>query len=135
MAIKLLGSKFTKVSAFRDPEFSGTLNMNQNINIKKIDKYKSEFSKQESLKINYSYIIDYKELGKIEIEGILFIGGDNKLQKELLKNWTDKNYNTPEQVAIMNLIIQKASVKALVLEEELSLPVHFKLPSLQPKKE
>ncbi len=135
MVMKLLGSKYIKIFAQINPDFSGKLNMNQNINIKKIEKYKPDLSKQDSLRIEYIYTIDYKELGKIEIEGILFIGGDSKIQKDLLKSWNEKDHNTPEQIAVMNLIIQKASIKAVEIEEELSLPIHFKLPSLQPKTE
>jgi hypothetical protein len=130
--IKLIGSKFTKVIAERKPEFSGKLSMDQNIKIVDIDKAKDT---KDTIKVSYNFTVDYKELGKVEVEGVLFISGDQKTIKILLKQWKDKTLDTPEYIAITNVIIQKASIKAIELEEEMGLPIHFRLPTLAPKKE
>ena len=39
-----------------------------------------------------------------------------------------------EHAHITNMIIQKASIKAFELEEELGLPIHISLPQMQIKK-
>jgi hypothetical protein len=79
------------------------------------------------------FTIDYADLGKEEIEGILFVGMDSKLMKEIIRSYESKKFDTSELLTIMNLIIQKASIRAFAIEEELQLPIHIKLPSLSPK--
>jgi hypothetical protein len=133
MNIKLLGSKITKFSGYKDPLFSGQFKLETNINLKSIELNLND-KKYDSLKVFANYSINYEKLGKIEIEGILFLNGDKKDLKLLLDLFNKKKYNTPEMVNLMNLIMQKFSIKAFEIEEELGLPIHLKLPSLQTKK-
>ena len=128
--LKLIGSKLVKINAERNPEFNGKLEIKTNIKINSLEKTKEI---KDTLKLSYNFEIDYNELGKILIEGILFLSGDSKTIKELIKTQKDKKYNTPENIMLTNLIIQKASIKAFELEEELNLPVHIKLPTLSIK--
>lgn len=130
MNLKLAGSKFTKISAERNTEFNGKLEIKTNIKIISLEKHKET---KDILKLLYNFEINYNELGRILIEGILFLSGGSKTIKELLKIQKDKKYESPEYVAITNLIIQKASIKAFELEEELGLPIHIKLPTLSIK--
>ena len=130
--LKLAGSRFTKIDAERNDSFSGKLEMATNIKITSIEKIKES---KDALKVSYLFEVDYKELGKIIIGGNLFLSSDSKTSKEIIKTHKDKKYETPEIMAITNLIIQKASIKAFELEEELSLPIHIKLPSLSVKKD
>lgn len=130
--LKLAGSKLTKVSAERKPEFDGKIEMKTNIKIDSLEKVKEA---KDAVELKYVFDVDYAELGKIVVEGSLFLSGDAKTIKDLLKNQKDKKFDTPEYVAITNLIIQKSSIRAFELEEELGLPIHIKLPTLSLKKE
>jgi len=132
--IKLVGIYFTKLLAERNPDFKGKLEILPGINISSIDKFKPDQSKQELLKVSFDMGIDYKEFGKISVRGELFLSADPKTFKEILSDWKDKNHSSDTQVAIMNLIMQKASIKALLLEEEVGLPPHINLPVLRPSK-
>lgn len=128
--LKLAGSRFTKLNAERNTEFSGKLEMKTNIKIISMEKVKDT---KDAVKVEYGFIVDYIELGKVEIEGMLFLSCDTKTVKEMLKNNKNKKHDTPESIAITNLIIKKASIKAFELEEELGLPIHIKLPTLSLK--
>ena len=128
--LRLTGAKLTKINAERNPEFSGKLEIKTNIKVNSLEKIKDT---KDTIKVLYDFEIDYGELGKILIEGILFLSSDAKTIKELLKIQKDKKYNSPEYITITNLIIQKASIKAFEIEEELSLPIHIKLPALSVK--
>jgi hypothetical protein len=129
--LKLIGSKIIKIEAERNTEFSGELQIKTNIKINSFEKIKEI---KDSLKILYDFEVNYGKLGTIKIKGHLFLSGEQKIIKELLKIQKNKEYNSPEYIKISNLIIQKASIKALELEEELNLPIHVKLPTLSPKK-
>ncbi len=132
--MKFLGLKYTKISVKKNPNFDGKITMNQNIKINSIEDYKQLDRKEESIKVSYKFEVSYGDLGNIELEGILFLAMDSKLQKQILKDFESKKADTEENVLIMNLIIQKSSIKAMELEEEMNLPIHVKLPSLQFKK-
>ena len=80
--LKLIGSRFTKIIAERKPEFSGKLEMKTNIKINSIEKVKDS---KDTVKTTYTFEIDYTELGKVSIEGSLFLSGDSKSIKEILK--------------------------------------------------
>jgi hypothetical protein len=131
--LTLLSSRLTKVSGNRNLDFSGKISMNQNIKIDNMEKFKPTNSKTESIKVAYSFEIDYTDLGKVEIEGVLFLGMDSKTIKVILDEYKNKKFDSAEQIAIMNIIIQKASIRAFEIEEELGLPIHIKLPQLAPK--
>jgi hypothetical protein len=128
--IKLIDSKFIEIEAKRDPNFSGKLELKTNIKIISVEK--TEKSK-EMLKINYIFEADYKDLGKIKLNGLLFLNTDTKTVKKIIKNKEENDYSSEEFIIITNTIIQKASIKAFELEEELNLPIHIKLPSLSIK--
>jgi hypothetical protein len=130
--LKLIGSKLTKIETERNQDYSGKLEIKTNVKINSIEKIKEQ---KDTVKVSYNFEINYNELGKVLIEGNLFILGDSKTIKEVLKIQKEKKYEAPEYIAISNMIIQKASIRAFELEEELGLPIHVKLPVLSIKKE
>lgn len=128
--IKLVGFKYTKLLVERNEENKGELKITPNINIQSIEKVKSE-SKQEILQINFQFGIDYSSLGKIDLHGKLFLAADTKIVKDALEGWKNKNLDSKINLVILNIIMQKASIKALQLEEEMNFPPHIQLPRLQ----
>lgn len=131
--MKLLTLKYVKIDAQRDIEYSGKIEVKQNIKIKSIERYKSINSREESVKVIYNFEVNYGDLGHVIIEGLMFLSMDVKTQKNLIKNYENKKMDEPENITLMNIIIQKTSIKAITLEEEMSLPIHIKLPSIQLK--
>ena len=131
--LTLMSSRLIKVVGNRNMDFSGKISMNQNIKISEMEKFKPVDAKIESLKVVYSFEIDYGDLGSVEIGGILFIGTDSKTLKKILEEYKNKKFDSTEHVNIMNFVIQKASLKAFEIEEELGLPIHIRLPQLSPK--
>jgi len=124
-SLKLLAARFTKVSATRKEDYEGKLSMKTNI---KITSIKETEDSNDAVKVSYTFEVDYKEVGSIEIIGYIFVGAEKKTVKELVKSWEKKEFNSPEHAAITNIILQKSSIKAFELEEELGLPIHIKLP-------
>lgn len=129
--IKLGAFKFLKVFAERSEDFKGELKITPNIHIKSVDKHTSDLNKQESLKVDFKFDVDYSGLGKISLEGLLYLIMDAKTLKETISTWKDKKLNDEVKSIILNLIMHKSSVRAMELEEELNLPLHVQLPRLQ----
>jgi len=128
--IKLIGFKYNKLIVERNEENKGDLKITPNINIQSIDKFKSE-SKQDILEVKFNFNIDYSSLGKIELTGRLLLSVDSKTLKDAIEGWKNKKLDNNINMIILNVIMQKASIKALQLEEEMNLPPHIQLPRLQ----
>lgn len=129
--LRLLGLNFSKIEAEKNSNYNGKLEIKQNINVETIEKFKPELAKQDTLKIKFSFEVDYGELGKINLKGTMFLSLDPKSLKEILKQWEAKKLSKEFSLVAFNIIFQKASLKALQFEEELGLPPHVQLPRFQ----
>lgn len=130
--LKFAGARFTKINSTRSPAFNGKLEIKTNVKIISLEKIKET---KETIKLSYGFEVDYGELGNITIEGDIFLSSDAKTTKEMLKTYSEKKFESPEYIAITNLIMQKATIKAIEMEEEMNLPLHIRLPTLSQKKE
>jgi hypothetical protein len=138
--MRLLGFNFTKISAERLKSTNENLKINSSIEIPSIEKTNSDLlkSKNEDLvSIKFKHTLDYApETAVIKIEGAILISLDSKQSKDLFKKWED-NKKIPEDIKIVlfNIIIQKSSIKALELEDNLSLPFHIPFPRVKKQEE
>lgn len=132
MNMKIINARFIEIEAKKNPEFSGKLKLETNIQINELEKVKDS---KDILKVGYIFEINYGELGKVKLNGEIFILSDIKTIKKVLKDKESKKYNTEEYIKITNFVVQRASIKAFELEEELKLPIHIKLPTLSLKTE
>jgi hypothetical protein len=131
---KLIGFNFTKINVEKNPNHQGEIKINSDIKILNVDKEKIDIMKQEALKIDFEFVIDYTSLGMVSIQGFLVLLIDAKMLKDALKNWKDKKALDNElQIPTINLILQKSTLRALQLEEEIGLPLHMPMPTAQKK--
>ncbi|MDP2947496.1 MAG: hypothetical protein Q8N88_05265 [Nanoarchaeota archaeon] len=126
LELKILDSKFIKINGYRNPNFSGDIKTKTNLKIIDIKNIKNT----NLLRIKYDFEIVFGNLGQISISGMLIISTDPETSLQIQNIWKDKKIETPQYITIANIIIQKASLRAIQLEEELSLPIHIKLPKL-----
>ena len=126
--IKLLGFNLTKINVEKNPDYKGQLSIKSSMNIISIEKHKIDLIKQESVKINFNFSIDYEKLGSISIDGFFILAVDKKTFKELTEKWDSKDFDPELRVIILNIVIQKSSLQALKLEEEIGLPLHMQMP-------
>ena len=135
--VKLLGFRITAIEAKRNEGFEGKLEISPSINLSSIEKAELSLGKQEALEIKFDFGVSYKTLGHINLKGTLILGADPKIVKESIKQWKDKKLDKEVQIIILNVIMQKSSLKALQIEEEIGLPPHVQLPrlSINPQEE
>ena len=131
--MKIVGFNFSKISAERESNQVDNLEVKSSIDIKDVDKAKSDlFKEEEIVGFKFNYIIDYSpNFAKIIFEGSILLLIDEKTSKNILKDWKKKEVSEDVKVPLFNLILQKANIKALGLEEELGLPPHLPLPKIK----
>jgi hypothetical protein len=134
--VKLLGFNITELSVKREEEFKGELRVNSDIKIESLEKQKLDLVQQDVLRVNFGFKITYEELGEVDMKGHLFLLLDEKTTKTALSEWK-KNKKLLQDVNLftVNLILQKCSLKALQLEEELGLPLHMQMPRAMPQQD
>lgn len=131
--MKLAGFNFTKINAEINGPMEKEAKINSSIDISNIEEIKGGiFTKEQLIKISFKYSINYKpEYAKIELDGVVVISGESKVVKEILNDWKEKKLSEEVRMGIFNLIIKKAGIKALQLEDEMGLPYHMPFPSLR----
>ncbi len=133
--MRLAGFNFNKISIERKKEKPEKVKISSNIEISNIEEIEMKLANKNEKLLNvfFDYILNYEpEFANIEFKGSMAIIIDEKMGKEVLKKWKEKETLKDFKLAVLNVIFKKCNIKALQLEEELGLPLHMPLASLRP---
>ncbi len=135
--MQVIGFNFEKINAEKKSKIKGKISINSNINIKSITQEKIIMVKDKPvLKFNFSFKVDYKpNIAEINLDGFTMILMEKDEAKNTLKKWKKKEIPNEIRIPLFNLILAKSNLRALQLEEELSLPTHIPLPKIKPQQE
>ena len=136
--MKIIGFNFSKIAIEKKGNFIKAPEVKTSMDISNIKEVQSELfkSKETALEIKFVYGIKYSpEIAELNFEGNLMLLVDSKEAKEIIKKWKAKDIPEDLKLIVFNTILRKSNIKALQLEDELNLPIHFQLPSLKFKKE
>lgn len=136
--MKLVNFNFKKISIEKISDSLENMKINSKINISEIKPLDSKFSNEKDtlITIVFSYGLQYTpNIANLEFEGKITLLEEKTKAKEILEKWKEKKMSDDFRVTLFNLILRKANVKALELEEEMRLPLHIPLPSIKIQKE
>jgi len=132
--MKLVSFNFTKINVEKFSDSLKDLKINTGIDISDIKVVKSDFLKLNGdlIAVKFNYNISYEDkIAKLEFAGNMLVSVESKVSKEVLKKWEDKKMPEEFKLNIFNIILKKASLKAILFEEEFNLPLHIPLPSIK----
>ncbi len=135
--MRLITFNFKKINIERISDSFKGVKINSKINISNIKILKTETlqEKEGLIEVNFSYHVDYNpDIAKIELGGRVLLVADKKQTKEIAEMWENKKMSEEFRIYLFNVILRKANIKALELEEEISLPLHIPLPTLKKQK-
>ena len=93
-------------------------------------------TKDEIIQAKFSYSVKYEPgFADIDLRGTVLLSLDENQSKELMKEWKKKQMPEDFKSFLFNVIMRKASLRSLHLEDELNLPLHLPLPTLKIQKE
>lgn len=131
----IIGFNFDKILVERTGVVGRQINVKHNLSLKDIKKNDLAFgaNKRPVLRFDFLFAVEYEELGNLTMNGhVLFLEEDKKV-KEVLDNWgKDKKIEPKLAESILNAILIKCNIKALMLAQEVNLPPHFNMPRLAP---
>lgn len=132
--MNFLGFNLTKISAEKMSESNLNVKIESKLDVENISKVKIESLSQNKdfIKVNFLFEISYNpDFAKISLNGNLLFSLEENLFKKVLKDWKKKKIPEEFKTFLFNIILKKATIKAIELEDFLNLPSHIPLPSLK----
>ena len=131
----IVGFGFTKLSAERKEAAKGKIDINNNVTIKNVEEADISFGKnnQSVIKFLFEFTSKYEpNVGTILFEGELLYMEEPKKSKEILSGWKkDKKVPKELMAGLLNTILTKCNIQALILSQEINLPAPIPLPKVQ----
>ena len=137
--MSIVSFSFTKINVERKQDYSGRINVANNISIKNIEQKNLPLggSKQSSLRCTFEFITKYmaedkKEVGSILLEGDVIYLEELAKIKKLLTDW-EKERKLPKEMMthILNTALSKCNIHALTLSDSINMPPPMPLPRVQ----
>ncbi len=135
--MKFIGFNFNKISVERLEPIKSGLKINTNVEIVGVKEAKSDFfnSNEDLLEVKFSYNIKYDpKVAELDFSGLILVSMETKEAKDILKKWKKKDLPKDFQTQVVNIVMHKASLKALALEDDMNLPLHIPMPSIKEDK-
>ena len=131
----IIGFGFTKLHAEKGDVAKGNIDINNNVSIKDVveDNFSLGKDKQNVLKFTFEFTSRYEpKVGNVTLEGELLYVEDPKKAKEILNNWKkEKKLDKDIMANLLNTILVKCNVQALILSQQINLPPPIPLPKVQ----
>ena len=131
----IVGFGFTKLHAEKGAAAKGNIDINNNVSVKDVqeDNFSLGKDKQNVLKFTFDFTSRYEpNVGSVVLEGELLYVEDPKKAKEILSNWKkDKKLDKELMANLLNTILVKCNVQALILSQQINLPPPIPMPKVQ----
>ena len=132
----IVGFNFTKLEAEKKELVKGKININNNVSIKNVEEKKLSLAndKQKVLSFTFEFTAKYDpDIGSIKFIGDVLFMEESKKTKEILDGW-NKDKKLPKDIMphILNTVLNKCNIQALILSEQVNLPPPIPMPKLQP---
>lgn len=133
----IVGFNYTKIHVERKSSVKGKINIKNNVAIKKVEKSDlslggSGSAKQAGLKFMFEFTCIYDpKIGEISLAGEVFWLDKEENVKKILSGWKkNKKIQKEISVPILNTVLQKCNIQALMLSRDINLPPPIPLPKV-----
>jgi hypothetical protein len=134
----IIATNFTKIMVEKTKAAKGKLSISNNVAINNVEG--SEIAvgatKQSSLKFTFEFTAKYDPgVGNIVLNGELIYLEKPEKVKEIAAEWK-KTKKVPKEMmaSVLNNILSKCNIEALILSREINLPPPVQLPRVNVKK-
>ncbi|MFP4117617.1 MAG: hypothetical protein ACLFTR_01710 [Candidatus Woesearchaeota archaeon] len=134
--MSIVSIAFSKINAEKKKAVRGKVNVANNVAIKNVEKANISMGNTQQSPLKFSFEFTSKtepEIGNILIEGDLVFMTEGSRADETINAWKEskpmqKDIITP----VLNGILKKCNVEALIMSQTLNLPSPVKLPTVNP---
>jgi len=130
-----VGFNFTKIYAEKKRASEQNIRIENNVGIIGIKESNVVDPKKSLLRFEFNFVCKYEPgLGLIELKGELVELYDKELAGKILLNWNaEKKVSKEIMAGILNNILHKSNVQAIILSRDLGLPTPIAMPKLEVK--
>ena len=138
ISMAIIGFDLNKIMVERTGNVSGEIKINNNVAIKEIDKIGVPIKRedQEGLRFGFEFTSNYEpKVGSVIIKGNVVVVENKKKAEDILKQWKkEKKAESDVMTAVLNMVLEKCNIEALILSRDVNLPPSIPLPKVKPKK-
>ena len=135
----ILGFNFKEISVKRKEGVKGKINIKNNVVITDVKAHDLNLGdkSQNALRFLFEFSSVYDpDMGKIILGGDLLFMESSAKTKQILDEWKkSKSIDKGIMTAILNTVLTKCNIEALVLSQKVSLPPPIPMPSVKQAEE
>jgi len=126
---------FTKIEAEKKEAGTGKININNNVAIVDVNEKDLSLGNEKQKVISFTFEFTSKfepNVGLIRLLGDVLYMDDSKKVKQIIDDWK-KEKKLPKDIMarILNTILNRSNVQALILSQDVNLPPPILLPKVQ----
>jgi len=131
----IVGFNFTKILVEKKARIKGKVDIKNNVSVKNVETAELSLgrTKEKALKFTFEFTSEYSpDIGQILFNGDVLYMSENSNQDEILKGWK-KNKQIPKETMgeILNTVLMRCNVEALLLSRDVNLPPPIPMPKIQ----
>lgn len=130
--MNIVGFNFTKISAERNKAVVGSVRISNNIHLRDVKDAKIGMGERGAVSISFVFQTQYQpDFATIVFEGDVLGLVDQKNAVSLVEAWKkDKRLSPDVSQGILNYILDRCSIQALLISKDLGLPSPVPLPKV-----
>ncbi|MCX6708332.1 MAG: hypothetical protein NTW67_01620 [Candidatus Woesearchaeota archaeon] len=133
----IVGMQFSKIVVEKFAPVKGKIQVNNNVALKDVEKTDMIMgtSKQNALKFHFEFTAKYEpKIADITLTGFITFFEKPETVKEIADGWKkDKKIPKETMSNILNTVLARCNVEAMILSREVNLPPPIPLPKIQVK--
>ncbi len=133
----IIGFNFTRMLIERKAPVKGKISIKNNVAIKNVEKKEFTFgkNKQTGLRFVFEFVCEYDpKIADITLEGEVIDIQDDKRCDTILAEWKKTKKLEPAMMSnILNQVLSKANIQALILSKDMGLPPPIPMPKVNVK--
>lgn len=131
----ITGIIFDKFLVEKLKDIEAPLKINSNISVTDVKKEKSSDKGNAVLRFDFVFGLDYTpKQAVVELKGHILITEKEKDIERIYSDWKKTKKVDPSLMErVMNAVLFRSNIKALLLSQEIGLPPHIPMPTLAAK--
>ena len=133
----IVGFAFNKILCERKEGTIGNIKINNNVAITKVEQQDLSLGSEKQIGVKFKFEFSSKydpNVGEILLHGEVLYMDEEKKIKEIVSSWK-KDKKVPQDVMtlVLNNVLTKCNIEALIFSKEINLPPPLQLPKVEAK--
>ena len=130
----VIGFNFSKISAVRNKAPKGKISINRSCKPTSVEET-TIGGGQKALRYTFTFSVEYQpDIGSMEFEGTMVEIVPEDEHKAVIDGWSENEQLPPKSLErVMNQLLDRCHVEAILMSKELGIPPPIKLPSVSVK--